>query len=127
VRVGAYLGFLRQVQLFLDLGDQVITVEDATVSKDCELFECRMVHHAPTRVVQLVNHFDSGQVGIIVEVSDTLQEWLVQHILRSDAAYARFFQSIGVANDGSLQQLNADCSEVALDDVHDRMPVLFPR
>ena len=62
------------------------------------------------QVVQFAARFQSGRDEIIVEVSDTMQEWLAQHILQSDAAYSRFFQSIGFANVGGLQQLNADCS-----------------
>lgn len=45
------------------------------------------------QVAQFADHFHSGQVGIIAEVSDTLREWLAQHILHSDAAYGRFFRS----------------------------------
>jgi hemerythrin len=65
------------------------------------------------QVAQFSRHFQSGRDEIIVEVSDTLWDWLAQHILQSDAAYARFFQSIGVANIRTLQQLNEDCSELA--------------
>lgn len=38
------------------------------------------------QVIQFVAHFQSGRNEITVEVSDTLQEWLAQHILQSDAA-----------------------------------------
>lgn len=61
------------------------------------------------QVGQYVDHFQSGRDAIAVEVSDALQEWLIRHILQCDAAYARFFQSNGIADTGSLQQLNADC------------------
>lgn len=48
------------------------------------------------QVVQHVDHFQSGRDAIGVEVSDALQEWLITHILGSDAAYGRFLQTSGI-------------------------------
>jgi hemerythrin len=50
------------------------------------------------QVDQFVDHFHAGRDAIAVEVSDALQEWLIHHILQCDAAYARFFQSNGIAD-----------------------------
>ena len=47
------------------------------------------------QVVKYVDHFHSGCDAIGVEVSDALQEWLITHILGSDAEYGRFFQTSG--------------------------------
>jgi hemerythrin len=64
------------------------------------------------QLVQYADHFQSGRVAIAVEVLDALQEWLVRHILGSDAAYAAFFQATGVADmkiDLPVPQPQADC------------------
>jgi len=44
------------------------------------------------QVVQFGQQFQSRQHGVSAEVSEMLQQWLVQHILQEDTAYARFFQ-----------------------------------
>ena len=59
--------------------------------------------HFAEQVLQFVDHFDSGRDEVIVEVSDTLQEWLAQ-MLRSDAAYAKFFQLHDAAEVRSRQR-----------------------
>jgi hemerythrin-like metal-binding protein len=55
------------------------------------------------QVAQYSAHFQSGRDVIAVEVSDALQEWLMRHILQSDAEYASFFQANGIT-DIKLQQ-----------------------
>lgn len=65
------------------------------------------------QVDQFVDHFHSGRDEIKVEVSDTLQKWLTQHILRSDAAYAKFLQLKEAAEVQSLPQAlfsDEDCT-----------------
>lgn len=44
------------------------------------------------QVARLREHFQIGQEGVILEISATLQNWLAQHILQSDAAYATYFR-----------------------------------
>jgi len=51
MRIAAELRLLRQVQCFLDLGDQVFAVENAFVSENCEVARGRTVHHTPPRVL----------------------------------------------------------------------------
>src|SRR5882724_10174484 len=47
VAVAAALRVPRQSQFFLDLGNQVLSLQDATVGDKCELARLRVVHHAP--------------------------------------------------------------------------------
>lgn len=61
------------------------------------------------KVAQFVDHFQSGRAVIAVEVSDALLEWLIDHILQCDAAYADFFRCNGIADVGDLQGLSANC------------------
>jgi hemerythrin-like metal-binding protein len=51
------------------------------------------------QVGQYASHFRSGRVSIAVEVSDALQEWLLKHILQSDADFASYFQANGADAD----------------------------
>lgn len=70
--------------------------------------------HFTQQVVQFLDHFQSGRDEIIVEVSDTLQNWLARHILRSDAAYAKFLQLKDTAEVRNLPQAllsDEDCTQ----------------
>jgi len=45
------------------------------------------------QIAQFSDHFQSGQVGLIIEVTNTLQLWLTEHILQYDLAYASYYRS----------------------------------
>ena len=49
------------------------------------------------RVVDFQNQFASGEADISVELMDFLKDWLVEHIKKTDAKYAPFLLSKGVA------------------------------
>jgi hemerythrin len=61
-----------------------------------------------SQITQFVDRSRSGRDAIAVELSDSLQEWLMRHTLECDAEYARFFQSNGIT-----ETVNASVSPYA--------------
>ena len=56
-------------------------------------------NHFSKRITEIQNDFHAGREALTLEVLVFLVNWLTQHILRSDAAYAR---SLTAANGASI-------------------------
>ena len=48
------------------------------------------------RVVDFQKQLQAGKVGLSIQVSNFLKEWLTEHILKEDKQYSAFFKQKGV-------------------------------
>jgi hemerythrin-like metal-binding protein len=49
-----------------------------------------------SKVTDIVNGFEAGEVKISIDVMNFLKDWLVNHIMKTDKAYVPFFKEIGI-------------------------------
>jgi hemerythrin len=57
---------------------------------------CQRLKELTQQVLDFKTKYDSGKIGLSIQLTQFLKDWLANHILGEDMQYSAFFQSLNI-------------------------------